>query len=121
MADMENVSVGCLIVIYHEALRQDVGGVHFGSDMGLVASWRSDIDGILIFAGLFSASPTAFLIESYKTLSPDSGEASVLLLERILQQLAAQANSTIFSIHSFQPFTPSTSVTLSGSSVSGSA
>lgn len=33
----------------HEALRQDVGGVHFGSDMGLVASWRSDMDGILIF------------------------------------------------------------------------
>ncbi|KAJ7748402.1 hypothetical protein B0H16DRAFT_1553296 [Mycena metata] len=34
-------------------------------DKGLVESWRSDMEGMLIFAGLFSASLTAFLIESY--------------------------------------------------------
>ncbi|KAJ7478624.1 hypothetical protein B0H11DRAFT_2234084 [Mycena galericulata] len=33
---------------------------------------RVNMDGMLIFAGLFSASLTAFIIESYKTLTPDS-------------------------------------------------
>ncbi|KAJ7809992.1 hypothetical protein B0H14DRAFT_3480921 [Mycena olivaceomarginata] len=35
-------------------------------DKALVESWKSDMEGLLIFAGLFSASLTAFLIESYK-------------------------------------------------------
>ncbi|KAJ7222981.1 hypothetical protein B0H12DRAFT_291870 [Mycena haematopus] len=51
-------------------------------------SWRSDMDGLLIFAGLFSAILTAFLIESYKTLSPDSGDTTVLLLAQISLQLS---------------------------------
>ncbi|KAJ7160616.1 hypothetical protein C8R43DRAFT_342200 [Mycena crocata] len=50
-------------------------------DKGLVESWKSDMEGILIFAGLFSASLTAFLIESYKTLTPDPADKTVLLLE----------------------------------------
>ncbi|KAJ7803056.1 hypothetical protein B0H14DRAFT_1649352 [Mycena olivaceomarginata] len=33
-------------------------------DKALVESWKSDMEGMLIFAGLFSASLTAFLIES---------------------------------------------------------
>ncbi|KAJ6488248.1 hypothetical protein C8R47DRAFT_1216050 [Mycena vitilis] len=41
-------------------------------DKALVKSWRGDMDGMLIFTGLFSASLTAFIIESYKTLTPDS-------------------------------------------------
>ncbi|KAJ7693288.1 hypothetical protein B0H14DRAFT_2419579 [Mycena olivaceomarginata] len=49
-------------------------------DRSLVESWKSDTEGMLISAGLFSASLTAFLIESYKTLIPDSGNASVFLL-----------------------------------------
>ncbi|KAJ7128562.1 hypothetical protein C8R44DRAFT_557882, partial [Mycena epipterygia] len=58
-------------------------------DKGLVESWKSDMEGMLIFAGLFSASLTAFLIESYKTLNPDSGDTTVHLLSQISQQLAA--------------------------------
>ncbi|TDL18081.1 hypothetical protein BD410DRAFT_728922, partial [Rickenella mellea] len=46
-------------------------------DRALVESWKGDMDGILIFAGLFSASVTAFIMESYKKLSPDSGDATV--------------------------------------------
>lgn len=39
-------------------------------------------------AGLFSGSLTAFLVESYKSLTPDANSMSVLLLAQISQQLA---------------------------------
>ncbi|KAJ7150793.1 hypothetical protein C8R46DRAFT_963381, partial [Mycena filopes] len=75
-------------------------------DKGLVESWKSDMEGMLIFAGLFSASLTAFLIESYKTLIPDSGDTTVLLLSQISQQLAAASNGTVFNLVPPVPFTP---------------
>ncbi|KAJ7119826.1 hypothetical protein C8R44DRAFT_180249 [Mycena epipterygia] len=65
-------------------------------DKALVESWKSDMEGMLIFAGLFSASLTAFIIESYKTLTPDSGDSTVQLLAQISQQLAAAANGSTF-------------------------
>ncbi|KAJ7829458.1 hypothetical protein B0H13DRAFT_1655736, partial [Mycena leptocephala] len=65
-------------------------------DKSLVESWKSDMEGMLIFAGLFSASLTAFIIESYKTLIPDSGDSTMRLLAQISQQLAAAANGTTF-------------------------
>ncbi|KAJ7156400.1 hypothetical protein C8R46DRAFT_1004786 [Mycena filopes] len=67
-------------------------------DRALVASWRADMEGILIFAGLFSAVLTAFIVESYKMLSPDQSEPTVLLL--------ATLNGTPMEIHSPQ-FRPS--------------
>ncbi|KAF8208506.1 hypothetical protein K438DRAFT_1483320, partial [Mycena galopus ATCC 62051] len=75
-------------------------------DRSLMESWKSDMEGMLIFAGLFSASLTAFLIESYRTLIPDSGNASVFLLAQISQQLAASANGTLFPIPPPPTFTP---------------
>ncbi|KAJ7271131.1 hypothetical protein C8J57DRAFT_1130183 [Mycena rebaudengoi] len=67
-------------------------------DKALVESWKSDMNGMLIFAGLFSASLTAFLIESYKTLSPDSGDATVQLLAQISLQLGvSMANGSTLS------------------------
>ncbi|KAF7368117.1 hypothetical protein MSAN_00877900 [Mycena sanguinolenta] len=61
-------------------------------DKALVAGWRSDMDGLLIFAGLFSASLTAFLIESYKTLSPDQGAVTIAILAQISNQLHGGSN-----------------------------
>ncbi|KAJ7118239.1 hypothetical protein C8R44DRAFT_565153, partial [Mycena epipterygia] len=52
-------------------------------DKALVESWRSDMEGLLIFAALFSAIVTAFIIESYKTLNSDSGDLTVRLLSQI--------------------------------------
>ncbi|KAJ7855522.1 hypothetical protein B0H13DRAFT_2205981, partial [Mycena leptocephala] len=75
-------------------------------DKGLVESWQGDMEGMLIFAGLFSASLVAFIIESYKTLTPDSGDTTVLLLTQISNQLAAAANGTTFTIVPPTPFTP---------------
>ncbi|TDL27690.1 hypothetical protein BD410DRAFT_680370, partial [Rickenella mellea] len=63
-------------------------------DKGLVESWKGAMDGMLIFAGLFSASVTAFIIESYKKLLPDSGDTTVALLAQISSQLAAISNGT---------------------------
>ncbi|KAJ7284472.1 hypothetical protein C8J57DRAFT_1708940 [Mycena rebaudengoi] len=63
-------------------------------DKALVESWKSDMDGLLIFAGLFSASLTAFLVESYKTLSPDQGAMTIALLAQISRQLDASSSTT---------------------------
>ncbi|VDC02139.1 unnamed protein product [Peniophora sp. CBMAI 1063] len=48
--------------------------------------------GVLTFTGLFAATVAAFLIESYKTLSPDSGAQSVALLSQLVT--AANGNGT---------------------------
>ncbi|KAJ7791266.1 hypothetical protein B0H13DRAFT_1675981, partial [Mycena leptocephala] len=77
-------------------------------DKSLVESWKNDMEGMLIFAGLVSASLTAFLTESYKTLTPNSGDQTVKLLAHISQQLASGSNSTAFPISSPVAFTPST-------------
>ncbi|KAJ7840143.1 hypothetical protein B0H13DRAFT_151954, partial [Mycena leptocephala] len=75
-------------------------------DKSLVESWRSDMEGMLIFAGLFSASLTAFIIESYKTLIPDSGNSTVQLLAQISQQLQAAANGSTYLGPKLTQFTP---------------
>ncbi|KIK70499.1 hypothetical protein GYMLUDRAFT_972542 [Collybiopsis luxurians FD-317 M1] len=54
----------------------------------LTESWKGDMDAILIFAGLFSASVTAFIIESYKNLVPDNTDMTVILLAQIYRQLS---------------------------------
>ncbi|KAJ7590267.1 hypothetical protein C8J56DRAFT_1163857 [Mycena floridula] len=38
-------------------------------DEGMVARWKVLMDGLLLFAALFSAVVTAFIIESYKNQS----------------------------------------------------
>ncbi|KAJ7278675.1 hypothetical protein C8J57DRAFT_1502536 [Mycena rebaudengoi] len=65
------------------------------------------MDGMLIFAGLFSASLTAFIIESYKKLSPDSSAATLALLAQISDQLAGKAGNSTLAIPA-TPFVPAT-------------
>ncbi|CAK5265972.1 unnamed protein product [Mycena citricolor] len=64
------------------------------SDKGLIDGWRSEMDGLLIFAGLFSGVVTTFIIESYKTLRPDPASETVALLNQISRQLANLNNGT---------------------------
>ncbi|KAF5317907.1 hypothetical protein D9758_017803 [Tetrapyrgos nigripes] len=61
-------------------------------DKSLVEGWKGDMEGMVIFSALYSASLTAFLIESYKTLQPDPAQDTVFLLSKISQQLS---NSTV--------------------------
>ncbi|KAF7365723.1 hypothetical protein MVEN_00446000 [Mycena venus] len=81
-------------------------------DRSLVESWKSDMEGMLIFAGLFSASLTAFIIESYKTLILDSGDSTVQLLTQISRQLASATNGSNFQTPAPTHFTPSTSAVI---------
>ncbi|KAJ7648960.1 hypothetical protein DFH06DRAFT_1095091 [Mycena polygramma] len=79
-------------------------------DKTLVEGWKSDMDGLLIFAGLFSASLTAFIVESYKTLSPDQGAITIALLAQISRQLEPQSNrSSLAPLTASLPFSPSAS------------
>ncbi|KAJ7655891.1 hypothetical protein B0H17DRAFT_1185983 [Mycena rosella] len=78
-------------------------------DSALVESWKADMEGMLIFSGLFSASLTAFIIESYKNLIPDTGNMTVALLSQVSQQLSAQFNGSHLSIPSPIPFEVQTS------------
>ncbi|KAJ6452914.1 hypothetical protein C8R45DRAFT_801703, partial [Mycena sanguinolenta] len=80
-------------------------------DKAIVESWRNDMSSMLIFvspsphkqAGLFSAVLTAFIIESYTSLSPDP---NLQILQQISIQLAAGANSSIVLLaHASPPFT----------------
>ncbi|KAJ7480252.1 hypothetical protein B0H11DRAFT_1245975 [Mycena galericulata] len=77
-------------------------------DAALVESWKADMEGMLIFSGLFSASLTAFIIESYKNLQPDSGELTVAAISQVSQQLAAISSGKTFVIQAAAPFTPTT-------------
>ncbi|KAJ6602980.1 hypothetical protein B0H10DRAFT_2229999 [Mycena sp. CBHHK59/15] len=65
-------------------------------DKALVVSWRSDMEGTLIFVhqAFRQAAGGAYL--TYKTLTPDSGDAPVLLFTQISQQLSAAANGTAY-------------------------
>ncbi|KAK1219675.1 hypothetical protein PQX77_017626 [Marasmius sp. AFHP31] len=75
-------------------------------DEGLVGGWKEDIDTLLVFAGLFSAVVTAFVIESYQWLQEAPEDTTVALLKQISQQL----NNTSESVPKPDTFTVSSSV-----------
>ncbi|KAI0631322.1 hypothetical protein C8Q77DRAFT_1025935, partial [Trametes polyzona] len=45
---------------------------------GYMEQWKSELDTLLVYAGLFSAVLTAFNVESYRLLQPDGAESAVL-------------------------------------------
>ncbi|KAI0262552.1 hypothetical protein BC834DRAFT_787682, partial [Gloeopeniophorella convolvens] len=65
-------------------------------DMALVNSWKASADSMLIFTGLFSAIVATFLVETYKTLQPDTGTQTVA----ILAQLATRADGAAIPVAS---------------------
>ncbi|KAH8982898.1 hypothetical protein EDB92DRAFT_1620088 [Lactarius akahatsu] len=72
--------------------------------------WKDDANGVLVFTGLFSAIVAAFIIESYRKLSPDSGDQTVFFLQQISQQLSGLANGTYVRPQDYPTFSPSTSI-----------
>ncbi|TDL15340.1 hypothetical protein BD410DRAFT_756535, partial [Rickenella mellea] len=72
-------------------------------DKALVESWKGGMEGILIFAGLFSTSVAAFIVEGYKKLSPDSADMTVALLAQLSSQLVAISNGTNLNILPHSP------------------
>ncbi|KZV62196.1 hypothetical protein PENSPDRAFT_591766, partial [Peniophora sp. CONT] len=65
-------------------------------DKYLPKSWEANTGSVLTFTGLFAATVAAFIIESYKSLSPDSGDQTVALLTQLLA-VTANVSSPIDS------------------------
>ncbi|KAK7014454.1 hypothetical protein VNI00_019348, partial [Paramarasmius palmivorus] len=75
-------------------------------DEELVKGWREDIDTLLVFAGLFSAVVTAFLIESYQQLEEDPADKTNTLLEQLIY---VQLNASHCCAPQVVKFTPNAS------------
>lgn len=75
-------------------------------DSAMVERWKADMDGILIYTGVFAATVAAFVIESYKSLKPDPTDVSSRLLQQVTQELVGISNGdrlTPPSLDSFKP------------------
>ncbi|KAF8911658.1 hypothetical protein CPB84DRAFT_1913055 [Gymnopilus junonius] len=57
-------------------------------------AWKDEVQNLLIFAGLFSAVVTAFVVDSYKTLRPDPNDTIINLLSRIASREDDPTNGT---------------------------
>ncbi|KAF8598726.1 hypothetical protein BDV93DRAFT_478164, partial [Ceratobasidium sp. AG-I] len=80
-------------------------------DKELSEGWNKMLDVILIFAALFSAISTAFVLESSKNLKPDPAEfsaARLLIITHLLVTMSNQSASTTVSLPPHESaFTPS--------------
>ncbi|KAG8919289.1 hypothetical protein FRC02_001760 [Tulasnella sp. 418] len=54
-------------------------------DKEMIDNWNDNLDSLLLFAALFSAINTAFIIEAYKRLQPDALETTNSLLKLMLR------------------------------------
>ncbi|KAI0262302.1 hypothetical protein BC834DRAFT_829018, partial [Gloeopeniophorella convolvens] len=61
-------------------------------DKMLVESWMGNTDSMLIFTGLFSAIISAFLVETYRTLQPDTDSQTVTLLSQLVLHFNASTS-----------------------------
>ncbi|PPQ71683.1 hypothetical protein CVT26_007650 [Gymnopilus dilepis] len=71
------------------------------------AAWKDEVQNLLIFAGLFSAVVTSFVVQSYQALKPGSNDLAVLLLARIASQLENKNATNIISLNQEIPSTTS--------------
>ncbi|KAK7693017.1 hypothetical protein QCA50_002582 [Cerrena zonata] len=76
-------------------------------DRDRVEDVKEDIDTILVFAGLFSAVITAFIIESYRTLQQQPEDTTNQILLRLSTQLDSFSVSGNFVNSTIPSFTPS--------------
>ncbi|KAG6885410.1 hypothetical protein C0993_002143 [Termitomyces sp. T159_Od127] len=63
-------------------------------DMDMVQGFRNNIDGLLVFAALFSAVVTTFVAQTSQSLQPDNGKILVSLFYETNQLLRAAGNRT---------------------------
>ncbi|KAK7689223.1 hypothetical protein QCA50_007914 [Cerrena zonata] len=73
-------------------------------DRDRVEDVKEDIDTLLVFAGLFSAVITAFIIESYKTLQQQPEDTTNQILLQLSAQLASLTLSGNFVNSTIPPF-----------------
>ncbi|KAK1218722.1 hypothetical protein PQX77_018621 [Marasmius sp. AFHP31] len=80
-----------------EAIEKEMRSLEEGCRGG----WKDDIDTLLVFAGLFSAVVTGFLVESYQWLEEAPEDTTVALLRQISQQMAS--TSATLPLPPFKP------------------
>ncbi|KDR75477.1 hypothetical protein GALMADRAFT_68761, partial [Galerina marginata CBS 339.88] len=69
-------------------------------------AWKDEVQNLLIFAGLFSAVVTAFVIDSYKGLKADPNDKMIDLLSRIATRVENPLNTTATLPPVEIPFSP---------------
>ncbi|KAG8927463.1 hypothetical protein FRC02_008202 [Tulasnella sp. 418] len=72
----------------HAAFWSTYDKVASDHDAELLDGWNKSLDILLIFAALFSAINTAFIVESYKGLQPDQAEITNALLRLLIAHRA---------------------------------
>ncbi|CAA7262540.1 unnamed protein product [Cyclocybe aegerita] len=75
------------------------------NDIAQCKAWNDEVANLLIFAALFSAIVTAFLVEAYKMLEPDQSELAVALLIRLVMRFDNSTDLTLPSPLPDLPFT----------------
>ncbi|KAJ3555725.1 hypothetical protein NM688_g2417 [Phlebia brevispora] len=80
-------------------------------DERTIQDYKEDIDTLLVFAGLFSAVMTSFVVDSYKNLQQDPATTSMLLLQQISFQLNSFSSIPEGINSSVSPPAPLTTVT----------
>ncbi|PPR06869.1 hypothetical protein CVT26_003993 [Gymnopilus dilepis] len=76
------------------------------ADTAQCESWKDEVQNLLVFAGLFSAVVTAFVVESYASLQPDQSQVVVNLLAHIAIRLDANSsaqNASLATISAIDP------------------
>ncbi|KAF5345875.1 hypothetical protein D9758_011390 [Tetrapyrgos nigripes] len=80
-------------------------------DKALLEGWKGDMEGMILFSALYSATLTALIVESYKKLQLDPADLTTSLLTTISLQLASISNGTTTTVGlpgaSFKPMTSS--------------
>ncbi|KAH9051457.1 hypothetical protein EDB87DRAFT_1664906 [Lactarius vividus] len=77
-------------------------------DKAMVERYQKEADSTLVFAGLFTAVITVSLVESYKWLSPNSGDQTVALLTQLINNSRGIPLQNISATNG-QPFKPTSS------------
>ncbi|KAK0457184.1 uncharacterized protein EV420DRAFT_1221148, partial [Desarmillaria tabescens] len=84
-------------------------------DADRVGDWRDTVDVLLVFAGLFSAVVSAFVVQFSQNLQPDYSQISAYLLFELvsIQQAISNGTSVNLPLSFLDPtakFTPATSI-----------
>ncbi|KJA15645.1 hypothetical protein HYPSUDRAFT_97051, partial [Hypholoma sublateritium FD-334 SS-4] len=80
-------------------------------DKAQCEAWKDEVQNLLIFAGLFSAVVTAFVIATYPNLQADPNVTIIQLLSRISNSLESPLNSSSPALQPspFPSFSPASS------------
>ncbi|KAK7462711.1 hypothetical protein VKT23_007298 [Stygiomarasmius scandens] len=82
-------------------------------DRKLLEGWKGDMDGMLLFSALYSATLTAFIVESYQKLQQDPADATLAVLIQVSRQLASLSDGTAAPFQDLPAFELEPSVLIS--------